>query len=549
MAITGQISVARTGQSVQVFQDPEDLNSIFSVNQAPSLQKFDHVTLYPGDFTGIDPIEIPENVFLTILPGANVNYKFSLNEMSKADRLSERYEDIGGNVENVADLNIAHLYETSIEKQFSRVRIYGGRNNPSPNPFIEFNSLEKAAQNAREGDSVVVFPGEYNPSKNLLVDNTTWKFLPGAIVRFDPIFKNDINDDGQTENISPYALFDDSRTFEGRIDNTPKNFEVFGDATFVVGSNSEKTVVSRDNPGENYNSLTISSQTTWFGWHKYSLLSVANPSSEVTFNAEKIRMENTIDGAIKYSSSRNLEVNVAKVEIGKSNKAGGNVNDIGGVKVFPEDEEPRLPAFAIINGHKVSKNSAENVEINISEFKVEEKENDNPINIITGLNHTPSDGFVPFRENFTGNVSLSVEKGSRRVNRAVSFSENNSPEKLKLENSSIYSPFVFEGGEKPTRLIIKNSSIKTENFPVLLLGNGENLDLSLSGAWLINDDENKIYAVKDDTAKSLSDGEKTDVKIKGYKNSFANKPIQNYETSLHDKLNNVIWTEDVELIT
>lgn len=516
MAITGQISLARAGQTVQVFQNVSDLGAIFDSNSTPSLQNFDHITLYPGDFTGIETIEIPETpeVYLTILPGAKVDYTFRLDEINRADRIEERYEDFTGAVRNIADLNIAHLYETTVEKQLSRVRRYLPGESEVPEPFVEYNNLDDAAEDASSGETIVVFPGNYNPQNNLLVDGVDWKFLSGAEVTFSP----------ETFEGYPYALFDDSKTPTGESKGSKANASIFGNGEFIIGRAFQNATKTAD------------TNSDWEGWHKYCLLAASNSSSNIDFEADTVRLEQKIDAAVKYANASKLDVNIETLEFGPLNEASETVK----TGTFSSVSEVPLPAFMVVNGHIGSSSENEQIDISIGEVVVEEGEEaprESFPYLVSGTNPNSNNSF-------SGNVRVSAEKGKGLdLKRSIFFPESldHGPKKLLIENSMVSGNISFAGSSfQNTRLIIKESEVRDESeAPLTVSGNGENIDIALSGAWLLS--ENATNSIKNETGD-------TNVTLKAYNNSFANLPIEDFKEILHDQINNVAWSEDVNSI-
>lgn len=546
MAITGQVSLARVGEDVRVFREEEDINDIFDPSSSPLLQSFDHVTLYPGDFTEIDSFDIPSDVYVTILPGADVRYGVDdLGEASQLDRLSDRYLDIGGAVENVADLNLSSEFKTSIEKQYARVRVYipeedVGETNRYPNPYFEYNTLDAAIESVSSGDDVIVFPGEYYPSKNLLVDDVTWKFLPGTRVVWDPDYTRDLDTSDPSNNIYPHALFDDSKRPDGRVEGSSKSANILGDATFVIGTEADgdgngQQLLPRleDNDYlDFYNTETVAT-SDWREWHKYSLLSLSNNSSNVTFEARKVVVENIIDGVVKYSKSDSLDIDIDTVEIASGQDAGQNVKNIEYIDGTPIN--PKVPAFFILNGNQNPAAPDGDIDINISDVVVE---SGNPFYLMTALNHSTTGENERFAFD-NGRISLSVENETG-AEESLNF-ESHSPDKLFVEDSKFLSPIVYEPNpDFSSELIVKDSEISAgSDHAIIVNGDVSSFGISLSGAWLLSDTN---FSIKDDTNSD------TTLDIKAYKNSFANKEIENFEDALHDEINNVIWTEDVESI-
>lgn len=579
MAITGKISLARPGEAVQTFQRVDEIENIFDINSSPSLQANDHVTLYPGDFTDINNITVPENVYVTILPGALVQY----NEIEKVEN---RYVHIDGAVKNVGDLNLASRYETSSSFQFSSVRVYPAGSDDRLSgvsaPYISFDNLDDAIEEIKNGDTIVVFPGEYSPTKNLMVNGTTWNFLPGAEVTFDPDFENiirevddenigtDIDGDGQNEieSVCPHALFDDSKSIIGVTqEGTAKSVDILGEGTFIIGSSGIQNLLERTTDGDGFSDTyaadTISAVTDWEGWHRYGLLGITHQSSEVKFEAKKVRMEENIDAAIKYSNCETLDIDVDTVEVANSHDAGSNVKNIGSeISGFFPDPRPKVPAFMIINGTNKTRSGKEHTDLKISNFEFGDGWNGEMYGVV-GMNHTPE---IPafssdHRKPYEGTISIEFE-GHPNITQAVSFSgriENSgygrtSPRKVVIKDSNFYSPVFYRGNtqhsdlgwreDEISDLIIKNTEISTEEDvpPITISGDVSNTNFSLSSVWLINEQGGVGQVSIEDSTDS------TNFELKVYGSSFANLPVQNYDEVLHDQLNNIIWTEDVTSI-
>jgi hypothetical protein len=552
MAITGVVSLARSGETVRVFQSPSDLNEIFDPNSTPVLQPFDHVTLYPGDFTNIDPIEIKNDIYLTILPGAQLEYTFDLQESDRTQRLSDRYEHIEGKIENVADLNIAHLYETTIEKQLARVRRYksgsGESLDDSMTPFVEYTNLSEAAEDAREGETIVVFPGDYNVDSNLLVDGVDWKFLSGATVTFEPDYSYE-NEDENTIEVYPHALFDDSKDVKGVPDSGSVEAKIYGKGEFIIG----QTEIG--NFGNGTETQDAATGTDWDNWHKYSLIALSNASSKVKFEAEEIKVKKTkknenenivevssfLDGVVKYTKAESLKINVNTLRFGSKAKTGNNVTgQDGNTDALFSGKEAPFPTFMIINGHNGTSLENELIDVNVKNVVVEEaseEENRKLPYLISGVN--PNN-----KNKFKGKIKTCFEnhKGLEKK-RAIYFPSDvgHVPEKLLVQNSKIHGEIFFAGSSQTTKIILKRSEIyNSSGSPLILTGNSFGLDVSLSETWLLSN--NAEYSIKNETGD-------TDFEIKAYQNSFANLPVQNFEQLLHDELNNLAWSEDVESIS
>ncbi len=552
MAITGQVSLARVGEDVKVFNEEEDINDIFDPAASPLLQPFDHVTLYPGDFTEIEAFDVPSDVYVTILPGAAVRYGVdNLGDASQLDRLSDRYRDIGGAVENVADLNLSSEFKTSVEKQYARVRVYIPEDQVGdryPNPYFEYNTLDAAIETVNPGDEVIVFPGTYYPSKNLLVDDVSWKFLPGTKVVWDPDFERDLDTSDPSNNVYPHGLFDDSKDLNGLVDGSSKSANILGDATFVIGTEADgdgngQRLLPRleDSDYLSYYNDETEANSDWREWHKYSLLSISNNSSDVTFEARRVVVENVIDGVVKFSKCNSLDIDIDTVEVKSGQDAGENVKNIEYIDGTPLN--PKVPAFFILNGNQNAAAADGDVGVDISNFVVETQ---NPFYLLTALNHSTTGDNERFAFD-NGTLSFSVEEAETGENfeEAIGFAKH-SPDEISVEDSKLLSPIVYEpNADSPTELIIKESEVSGgSDYALTVSGDATNFGISLSGAWLLSDAN---LSVKDDT-DAASGGGSTNLEIKAYKNSFANKEIENFEDALHEEINNVIWTEDVESI-
>ena len=574
MAITGQISLARPGRNVQIFQDVSDINDIFDSNSTPVLQQEDHITLYPGDFTNIDPIVIPENVYVTVLPGARLNYKFELGELEKASRISERYEDISGNVENVADLHIANQYQTTKEQTSSRIRVYANSIEDSKSPFVEYNSLDKAAREVQENETVLVFPGEYRVTRNLMIDNVEWNFLAGSTVVFDPDWILDFDND----NIAPFSLFDDSVDVNGVSESNSKNTKVYGRGEFIVGSKNPAPVTTAELIDE-----PILGEGVWKYWHKYGLISLSQNGSKLSFEAKNIRIRENLDSAIKYSDSESLKVNAEKVLFEDSHGLGENIlnvlNNEDKEVTFKNtnliEEQPPLPTFFLANSSETDSDAAE---INIQVKNVEVKEK------------TTEDGDFPYlavganlndRISFDDNLYLSFgEYEGPSIRESIFFTQSSSPNKIVVYDSILKNAFVIAGSpnnfgnenteptpeEVPdpppkTSVIVKNTEIKTDQEPPIIIGgSAQGTDLSLSDVWLLNGDEGLTLQDRtpetkfNENAEGDNEDDKTfdnifsDFIVKVYGESFTNYPLESYELILDDELNNIAWSEEVTSI-
>jgi hypothetical protein len=127
MGLIGQISIARANTPLEQYYDVDDLSFIMQNEVVPG----DHVTLHPGDFRG-EVFQVPDEVYLTILPGAVVEYAPGfraqdfrqtgdvIDNTSSPLPVNARYPEIGGNVENVIDMNLAS--EWAFEEDLETLR-------------------------------------------------------------------------------------------------------------------------------------------------------------------------------------------------------------------------------------------------------------------------------------------------------------------------------------------------------------------------------------------------------------------------------------------
>jgi len=544
MGVTGQISIARVGRTVQIKEREEDISSVFDSNQSPTLQPGDHVTLYPGDYR--EPmrkssIAIPENVFLTILPGAVVEYG------NLRGPLDQRYTYIEGATQNIADLNIAHQYTTQVEKQSPRVRVYpedvtsaSGASVPfssfdnvtgaigSEVPFSGFDELAAAADAAEAGDTIIVFPGRYTPVRNLFVNGVTWHFLDGAIVEYTPGF----------ENIYPHALFDDLKSVDGTSDPGGKSLSVQGNGEFIIGTpNPQPSGLS------SFDSSTIST-VDWEGWHMYSLLGVNNSSSNVDFEAKRVEMRDYIDGAIKLSGTGEVNIDVEKIDI---------LDSLQTDSALPTSQ---IPAFAVFNGVRPSLVSG-NISIEVGDLNIKTGSTP-PAYFAIGLNHNSSR-----REPFEGSVKFRIEKSETNVPQTnsdfIRFSDSSSPKKLTLEGSTLLegnAGIALQGTTGPTgslpvtKLIIKNSEISTANVPstppVTLSGDSDGFDVHFSGSRFLTGEDIDFTASNISTFSVGNLTNSTDFDIKVYDQCFADAPVEDFDSILHDELNNISWSSEVK---
>lgn len=138
MQVVEQILSERPGRAEKKEYQISDLQSV--IEGPPTTRK--HVTLYPGDYTGVTAsIEIPTFVSVTILPGAIVEYApdFRIEGFDSyggdpqeaedgsgnlvhplSDGTADRYvsPSFTGHVENIADLNLAS--EWAFKGEFER---------------------------------------------------------------------------------------------------------------------------------------------------------------------------------------------------------------------------------------------------------------------------------------------------------------------------------------------------------------------------------------------------------------------------------------------
>lgn len=530
MAVTGQISIARVGRSVQIFEEETDINDVFDPNASPRLQAGDHVTLYPGDFRPPlrdESITVPSNVFVTILPGAEVEYDIINGP------LAQRYENIDGEIVNIADLNIADQYTTESETQSPRVRIYSEDSQTGQGltiPFEGYNELDSAAENAESGDTILVFPGTYMPQKNLFVNGVTWHFFEGAVVEYRREF--------DSANQYPHALFDDSHDVDGESDTGGKDCNVSGEAEFRIGTeNQQPDLGSTSFPSDTF------SQVDWQTWQMYSIVGV-NSNSSINFEAKKIRMDDYADAAVKVSGGDEVNIDVGEVEAKSTIEQTYTSGD-----AFPTTVA--LPAFCLLNGTDGTINAGD-VSITVDEFKIEAKaSSENSVPFFVGFNDNAG------RNNFTGNIDLSIGETNfeepQNQNQTIKLENDVTPEKMIVSDTTMFanSGGVAVAGSNPqnnpvTKLIIKETDITTDNStnaPLLFDGNGNGLDPHLDNSSFITGDTfNDPYSIRDATFNS-------DFEIKVYSSCFADKPVQNFVDILHDELNGIQWTEDVELLS
>lgn len=152
MSRTGQISIARAGEPLELFFDESALKEVVEEKTNPG----SHVTMYPGDYTSFDrdsEIEIPRNTSITILPGATVDYfedygeelfsrptdserpSNSINEEGEpnhplATNQARRYirPNFTGHVENIIDMNFGSewAFQDSVDGINERLKTVEG---------------------------------------------------------------------------------------------------------------------------------------------------------------------------------------------------------------------------------------------------------------------------------------------------------------------------------------------------------------------------------------------------------------------------------------
>lgn len=177
MQVVEQILSERPGRSEKKEYEISDLQDV--IEGPPTTRK--HVTLYPGDYTGItNQIEIPTFVSVTLLPGAIVDYAqdFRLEGFNSydgdvqeaedgsgtllhplSDGTAARYvaPDFTGHVENIADLNLASDWAFKGEFERSIWSVQG----PTTLEDIPFDGVFEL----REGTQVDITVGaRTNPS-------------------------------------------------------------------------------------------------------------------------------------------------------------------------------------------------------------------------------------------------------------------------------------------------------------------------------------------------------------------------------------------------
>lgn len=503
-----------------------DISDVFSPNAQPVLQSGDHVTLYPGNFQQAleaNPITIPDDIYVTILPGALVGYDVIDGP------LDDRYENIDGAIENIADLNIADQYTTLVEKQSPRIRRYpADGQGPSAEdvPFFGQQTLGDAARNAEPGDTIIVFPGEYNVDSNLFVSNVKWYFMEGSRVLYDAEFT------GGT--VYPHALFDDLKANDGTVSIGGKTTEILGKGEFVISPPTEQ-------PTSGFNTQTVSA-ADWDSWHMYSLLGINDDNTRIDFRASKVILDDFADGAFKISGGEDVNIEVDELIFRDSIQNNTNL-----------PATVRAPSAFIFNG--IDGNiSSDPGRIKATLDVVSAGGANPPAHLAIGINHDTT-----IRSSYTGNVELKApDVRSGGFERLLRFNSDISPERLvfdSIKNKGTEPSLFFEAaGPAVTKLVIKGCVFDASDVnqpPVQFLGNTNQFDPHLSDSWLItgqNVDFSDLGNVSAFSVEDLTDSAGTDWtgnRIKIYGDCFADAPIQNYQGNLDDELNNIIWSSDV----
>jgi len=516
MGVTGQISVARIGQSVRILEQPSDIVDLFDpAISPPSLESGDHVVLYPGDFqptlSSDGPITIPTDVTVTILPGALVGY-------DNVDDITNRYSYIEGEIENIADLEISNLYATEVERQAPRVRIYPRDVTALSGqevPFFGFDTLDEAVEQVDPGDTVVVFPGEYFPKKNLYVDGVTWNFLDGTTVTYNKNF------DGGS--IYPHALFDDNKDVSGEnFSGGAKNMEILGNAEIrVEPPEPQPTGIAPPSGAEDLD---------WDSWNLYSFLAVNAAGSRVSVEGKRLVMSGDADGLVKASGGSRLDFDFDEIVVEDGLESTGSI---------PIDS----PGAFVFNGGGA---------LNISGGEVK-----------ADINSIIYDGFgASFAygantsdrvETFKGRLDFEVEdvvirNSFTEVPYLLDFETEASPSLLVLRNTesrgSVKGIVLSGDGTGSTKLFVKDSVVDVSNTgqssPIRLVGDFNEIDPVLHDSWLICGNGNSSPSI------SGSVGSNWPNQIKVFGNSFADNAPAEPQYSLDDEFNNIIWGDDVE---
>lgn len=514
MGVTGQISVARIGESVRIFEQPSDVVDLFNpAVDPPSLESGDHIVLYPGDFrptlSSKGPIDIPTDITMTILPGALVGY-------DDVDDISNRYSHFTGEIENIADLEIANLYATEVERQAPRVRIYPEdvtELSGAEVPFLGFDTLDEAVEQVDPGDTVVVFPGEYFPKKNLLVDDITWNFLDGTIVTY--------NKDFVGGSVYPHALFDDNKDISGEnFSGGAKSAEILGNAEFRV---------EPPQPQPTGISTTGGNDIDWDGWNLYSFLAVNAEGSRVSVEGKRLVMGGDADGLVKISGGSRLDFNFDEVLI---------EDGLGDTSSIPLS----APSIFTFNG-----GGALNIEGGEVHADFGALIHDGfGAHLASGVN--TDDRQTTFKGRLDFEVKdVIVENSFANSVYLFDFESEASPNPLilrKTESRGDVRGIVLSGnGSGSTKLFVKDSVIDvsgTGSSPVELVGDFNNIVPVFHDAWLICGNSNSSDSILG------SNGSNWPNKIKIFGNSFADNAPSEPEFSLDDEFNNIIWSDEVE---
>jgi hypothetical protein len=499
------------------------------------LEPQDHVTFHPGDFTdgNVDwaaegKVTIPEDVFVTILPGARFDY-----DDIETTNLQQRYEYLDGFIENVADLNLdsEQAFKVDLEGQGSRIRIYSQDVTTSGGlirPFTETKTLDEAAEVAEAGDTIVVFPGDFFPTKNLFKNGVTWNFLAGSRVFYDHEF-------GSGE--YPSALFDDSRTVDREEDQNVMSGAVKGQGEFWI------------NPAK-YPATDEAVQTggDWEGWNLYSIFASTKQDTEFAFEADKVVMDEYADSAFKISGGGKLTFDVRQVVIKDT------VKDPNGT--VPLDVSTGvIPSVFVSTGYNSGSNlpfvqdqSSNDVKINVEELVIEG--NANPSSYFW-VSVDPTNAADNLDVQWEGNVLISINDTEIETpqNGAVSlftFTTNTSPRSIRIEDTNVlgnHSALDFHNSSATNCVVsLKNCVFDGRghiNSPIIV--EDPFIDLQLDSVRLLAGTNQ--YSIEDRTGLSNWEGQ-----IKVFGSSFADKPVENQNANLNDELYQIVVTEDVASI-
>jgi len=542
MGITGQISLARVGRSVQIFERASDLIDVFDQNVSPTLEPNDHITLYPGDFRDVlknNSIQIPDDIFVTILSGALVGYD------TISGPLQDRYRYITGAIENISDLNIANQYTTETERQLSRIRIYPDEVNPTTS-FEEVDDLDKAAEIVETGETVVVFPGVYEPSRNLYVEGTTWKFLDGTVVRYNPEFEE------TSSGTYPHALFDDLKDIDGVDDPGGKDVEVYGKGEFQVGTSTPQplNLPSDYGTGSELFDDATTSDIDWKAWNLYSILAVNNSSSSATFEARKVEMTEYADAAFKLSTSNDVDIDIEEGTIR---------SDIQDDSDVPTS---LTPSFVVVNGVPLTSSGTPSIDVNVSDFLIESGVSPN-LRFAVGINHNPdpeSTNDIPNERNpFTGDLNFEVQKAASNTDQTgsqfIRITNLSSPSTFFVDNTHTGSnngPILLNGSTvNTTKFVIKESALETSGgqAPVELDGDPAGFDANIHNTFLLTNETVDFDLAAISTFSVSNFTGSVDFEVKIYGDSFGDAPIEDFREILHPELNNFSWSSDVEALS